>query len=179
MCTAHLLPGASRIFNVVSRSPLPLLREPRSTVHRYDLLWRAIATFVRPNWNRILLQIAPIPSAVNMRVVAGTIQHPFVCKAFHQRHQKRPVTIGAAAKQVSRATFGALDAVANTGSHGRCQIRQIVYLRLNEEESAVPPRRLTTDRNSGSTITKLTVAEWTLTEMNPVNWTFADVVLLR
>ena len=30
------------------------------------------------------------------------------------------------------------------------------------------------------TITKLTVGEWTVADMNPVNWTFADVVpLLR
>ena len=96
----------------------PLRREPRSSVHGYDLLWWAITALVCLSRNRIPLQLAPIPSAANMRTAAGTIQRPFVCKAFRQRHQERPVTIRTAAKQISRTAFGALDTVANTGSHG-------------------------------------------------------------
>jgi hypothetical protein len=113
---------ARNSFRIASRS---LGREPRSTVHGYDLLWWAITALVCLSWNRIPLQLAPIPSAGNTRAAAGTIQRPIICKAFHQRNQERPVTVRAAAKQISRTALGALDAVANTGSHGTCQIRQI------------------------------------------------------
>ena len=114
-----------RVQNSSRTASRSLCREPRSTVHRYDLLWWAITALMCLSWNRIALQLAPIPSAGNTRAAAGTIQRPFICKTFHQRNQERPVTVRAAAKQISRTALGALDAVANTGSHGTCQIRQI------------------------------------------------------
>jgi hypothetical protein len=90
----------------------------RSTIHGHDLFWGTIAALVGLGRNRITLQLTPIPLAGNMRATAGTKQLPFMSEAFNQRCQKRPVTVRAAAKQISGMALRTLDAVANTGSHG-------------------------------------------------------------
>src|SRR5580704_13271838 len=68
--------------------------------------------------DRIWLQVAPTPSTGNGWPPAGTVQRPFICESFSQRHQVRPVTVRAEARQISSEAFWALNAMANTGSHG-------------------------------------------------------------
>ena len=93
--------------------------EGRSTVYGHDLLRRAVTALVRLGWNGIPLQLAPVPSAGNMRAAARAEQFPFLCESFSQRPEVRPVAIRAAVKQISSVALRALDTVADTGSHGK------------------------------------------------------------
>jgi hypothetical protein len=95
-----------------------LLRYPRPALYGHDLLGRSVTALVRLDWNRVPLQLGPIPSAGNMRAAVGTIQSLFIGESFRQRLQERSVTIRAAAKQISDMAFRTLDPVTNTGRHG-------------------------------------------------------------
>ena len=94
------------------------VRKNRLLVYWHNLLGWTITAIVCLIRDRIWLQVAPNPSTGNRWPPAGTVQRPFICESFSQRHQVRPVTVRAEARQISSQAFWTLNAMANTGSHG-------------------------------------------------------------
>src|SRR5580658_4606533 len=97
-----------------------LTRRTQLLAYRHNLLGWTITAIVCLIRDRIWLKVAPTPSTGNGWPPAGTVQRPFICESFSQRHQVRPVTVRAEARQISSQAIWTLNAMAYTGSHGMC-----------------------------------------------------------
>ncbi len=104
-----------------SRSRPVLTRETRLLLDWHNVLGWTITAIVCLSRDGIELQVAPTPSTGNEWPPAGTVQRPFICESFRHRHQVRPVTVWAEARQISSQAIWTLNAMANTGSHGICR----------------------------------------------------------